>query len=72
MKMDISETQQKRVAKVSRLREYFAPNDRPEIHEWSPTDEKFAFELMTNQEIKQYLGRAGRDRRIHAFRVATA
>jgi hypothetical protein len=56
--MDISPTQQKRVAKISRLREYFAPEDRPEIHEWSPTDEGFAFELMTDQEIKQYLENA--------------
>jgi hypothetical protein len=59
MSIDISENQQKRVAKVARLREYFAGEDRPEIYEWSIADEKFTFQLMTNQEIEQYLRNAG-------------
>jgi len=53
--MDISQTQQKRVAKIARLREYFAPEDRPEIYEWSIEDEKLDFQLMTNQEVEEYL-----------------
>ncbi len=53
--MDISQGQQKRVAKIQRLREYFAPEDRPEIYEWDIGDEKFSFELMTNEEVEKYL-----------------
>ena len=33
--MDISQTQQKRTAKIARLREFYGPEDRPEIYEWS-------------------------------------
>jgi len=55
MDFHASETERKRVAKIRRLREYFAPLDRPEIYEWSIEDEKFTFELMTNQEIGEYL-----------------
>ena len=53
--MDISQTQEKRIAKIARLREYFAPEDRPEIYEWSIDDEAFDFNLMTDFEIAAYL-----------------
>jgi hypothetical protein len=54
MEMNISTTQQKRVEKVTRLREYFG-TDKPEIYAWSVEDEKLDFKLMTNQEIEVYL-----------------
>jgi hypothetical protein len=56
--MDISQTQQKGVAKIARLREFFAPEDRPEIYEWSIADEKLEFQLMTNQEVEEYIRNA--------------
>jgi hypothetical protein len=56
--MDISQTQQKRRAKIERLREFFGAEDRPEIYEWSIEDERFEFQLMTNQEIEEYLRNA--------------
>jgi hypothetical protein len=59
MQMDASQGQQKRVAKIARLREYFAPEDRPEIYEeLSVADEKLEFQLMTNQEVEEYLKKA--------------
>ena len=56
--MDISQSQQRRVAKIARLTEYFAPEDRPEIYEWSIEDERLEFQLMTNQEVEEYLRNA--------------
>ena len=55
MEIQISPTQQKRVAKIARLREYFSPQDCPEIYEWSIEDEELDFKLMTDFEIAEYL-----------------
>jgi hypothetical protein len=55
MNIDISQRQQNQVAKTARLREYFRGEDRPEIHEWAIEDEKLEWQLMTNQEIEEYL-----------------
>lgn len=53
----MSETQQKRVEKIKRLRRYFK-TDSPEIYEWNPvTDETIDFKSMSDPEISQYLER---------------
>jgi hypothetical protein len=56
--VDISPTQQKRVNKIARLRQYFQGVDSPEIYEWTPaTDEQLDFAQMTDDQIAAYLKR---------------
>jgi hypothetical protein len=52
--IEISSSQQKRVEKIARLREYFG-NDCPEIYEWSVEDERLDFKLMSDYEVSEYL-----------------
>jgi hypothetical protein len=55
MGIEMSVTQQKRVDKIERLRNYFA-TDRPEIYKWTPeVDEGLDFKSMTDGEIDAYL-----------------
>ena len=42
MTLTISATQQKRTEKMERFRKYFGP-ERPEIYEWTTTDENLDF-----------------------------
>ena len=53
-----SSTQQKRVAKIERLRKYFGGVDSPRIYEWNPaTDEPLDFAAMADSELAAYLKR---------------
>jgi len=55
MGVEISDTQQKRVDKIERLRRYFG-SDRAEIYEWDPKlDEQLDFKAMTDEEVTKYL-----------------
>lgn len=56
MPVEMSVTQRKRLDKIERLRQHFAPNDRPEIYEWDPkADEPLDFKAMTDAELTNYL-----------------
>lgn len=48
------ENQNKRAAKIERLRRFFAA-ERPEIYEWSVTDENLDFSKMSDAEVAEYL-----------------
>lgn len=54
--MNVSPTQQKRVNKVARLREFFK-GDAAGIYEWKTTDEAYDFSLMSDADIKAYFAR---------------
>jgi len=58
MGVEISPTQQKRVDKIARLRQYFGQGeDRPEIYGWDTTDDSIDFKAMSDKEIGEYLTR---------------
>jgi hypothetical protein len=56
MGLEISETQQKRVNKIERLRLYFK-SDRPEIYVWhAATDELLDYSTMSDREVAEHVG----------------
>jgi hypothetical protein len=54
MTLTISATQQKRTEKMERFRKYFG-TERPEISEWTTTDENLDFSAMSDDDIAEYL-----------------
>jgi hypothetical protein len=54
MTLTISATQQKRTEKTKRFLKYFG-TERPEIHEWTTTDENLDFSAMSDDDIAEYL-----------------
>jgi hypothetical protein len=54
MSIEITARQQKTVEKIKRLRKYY-DEDRPEIYEWSPSDEALDFASMSDEEVTDYL-----------------
>jgi hypothetical protein len=58
MGLQMSETQQKRVDKIERLRLYFG-TDRPEVYVWNPaTDELLDYSTMSDREVAEHVGSA--------------
>ncbi|HEY3987827.1 MAG TPA: hypothetical protein VGM02_00920 [Acidobacteriaceae bacterium] len=58
MTLTISATQQKRTEKIERFRRYFG-TERPEIYEWTTTDESLDFSTMSDDEVAEYLKKNG-------------